>query len=157
MTGSISPRPAPRRTPRFAPRKMLLLALALAVLCALATGCGKKAWPTPDDKEHSFAFTDVVGVNRNGCLVVTATVSGAWEDLDAVYLEYGDNDCPDCPFVPRGSEEFSRSDAGFSLDHGALRISRCGLNPGGAYRFRIIGSNVMRAVADVASPVTAAR
>lgn len=143
----------PRRTE---PASLLRLFAALAAavaLCALVAGCGKKAWPTPEDTEHVFSFAGLAGENRGGCLVVEGRVEGAWDDLDAVYLEYGANECDGCPFVPERSFEYRRGDADFFLEQGLFRVTRCGLEPGVSYRWRLTGVNVLGAVKDVTTDV----
>lgn len=141
---------APRA--RTAARRAALAFLLLAALAVLASGCGKKAWPTPQDTEHDFAFTDVSGENRDGCLMIRATVTGAWRDLEAVYLEYGVDECPGCPFTPERGDRFVPGDGQMTLADGALTLRVCGLEPTSAYRFRLTGVNVVGAVADVQTP-----
>ncbi len=140
----------------FLVRKTSLAIFCLLFLCLLTSGCGKKIWPSPIDTEDAFSFSHLVGENRNGTLIITATVDGAFENVETIYLEYGENDCLKCPFVPSTSVDFTSSSPNFSLQHGALRLFVTGLDPKAVYRFRLTGSNLVRALADVKSHVATA-
>lgn len=145
---------APIRLLKFGSRiRTALVLVAVLALCALAAGCGKKAWPTPQDTEHTFSFAGLNSQNRGGCLVIEGRIEGAWKNVEAVYLEYGANECDGCPFVPERSVEYARGDANFFLEQGVLRVTRCGLEPDSAYRWRLTGVNVLGAIKDVSTDI----
>lgn len=139
----------------------LLTCAFFAALVLLPAACGKKTWPEPKSEQDRFGWRQVEGRMDEGCLDITARLSGNWESLRAVTVEYAPLDtgdyCPGCPFRPAGQATYEQGMTGFTQDKSRLAVRHCPASaPGerqGRYVFRLLGLNVQRFLAAKASAV----
>ena len=143
----------PYRTTLFLSGKVLSAALLALVLLP---GCGKKDMPVPNDPARNFSWEQVDASKSGNCLALSGKFTGAYENLDSLRLELapvsGPEDCPGCPFVPKEILYFSRSEAGFNQDTGAIGFSYCP-KPAAAYRWRLTGISIFNRLPHTVSHV----
>jgi hypothetical protein len=133
----------------------LVLFLAL-VIPGLLTGCGKYGNPVPRQSTRSFAWEQVDISLETGCLKIDALLSGVYTNLDTVILELsaggGPEDCSTCPFRPTESHTLDDLNQIFDRQSGKLQFFHCPSTQSGAYRARIIGTNIYDTASPAASP-----
>ncbi|MCL1889695.1 MAG: hypothetical protein FWF99_04245, partial [Desulfovibrionaceae bacterium] len=77
--------------------------IILLSLLACLSACGKSGDPRPRANSRSFVWQEInARPTRPGCLEIYGRLSGAYANLDAVFLEISgesaDRSCQDCPF-----------------------------------------------------------
>lgn len=131
--------------------------LSLLVLLALATACGKKGFPQPDDPERKFTIAAVEARAEGHCLVIQAQFEGAYGNIEELRLDLEgsslEDACLPCPFVPNETEFFSRHDVTFDIQTGALSFSYCP-KPADIYRWRLSGISRFSSIPHAQSAVT---
>ncbi|WP_027179249.1 hypothetical protein [Maridesulfovibrio bastinii] len=121
---------------------------AMLMLCLALSGCGVKIWPSPVKSEDIFKIASVNGTRSGSCLTVTVKLSGAYQNLANISMQYqADGDgpgegCPTCPFFPANRENYIPGSSNISSDGAILSFTECGLDPQKSYRWRIVASNV---------------
>lgn len=137
--------------------KRTFLVLSLVILGACLWGCGKKAWPEPEEGAQRFSWETVYGAREESCLVITARLSGNMDNLRDIILELAetatDTDCPGCPFHPREKVRYELSDPSIEIKGKRIILRHCGLDEDAIYRFRLVGNNVHDAFAPESSAV----
>jgi hypothetical protein len=134
-------------------------AAGLALLCvilAASSGCGLKKWPEAQPGEDAFALTDIAAVRREGCLFVSAVVSGRARNLERVILEVVQDDCPGCPFIAGRRIDFNPTQAGLD-PNGGISLAACGLDPSRPVRWRMTAQNSLASLPVVQTPVALAQ
>ena len=130
--------------------------LALLVVLCLA-GCGKKDWPTAQDREDVFTWESISAERESGCLNISARLGGAVHNLAAVVLELEGSPaaCPECPFQPESRTFLDLRSPQIKQEGDRLWISHCGLEADRTYRFRLRGKNRINGLEDSLSKVIA--
>ena len=112
---------------------------------ACLSACGKSGEPHPRANSRAFVWQEInARPALPGCLEIYGRLSGAYTNLDAVFLEISvesaDRNCQDCPF--RVDEKISLDYLGgiFDAGKGEIRFIHCPQVP--AYRMRLTGINV---------------
>lgn len=132
---------------------------AVLLLCLAATGCGVKVWPSPNAGEDKFGFESVNGTRSGNCLTVAVKVSGAYQNVDNLSLQFqaeGDGPgegCPTCPFFPAVRQNYTPGTDAMKSEGPVFTFSGCGLDPEKNYRWRVVGRNVYDALGVVISEV----
>lgn len=138
------------------------------VACLLCLGlvlpaCGKKGDPTPQDQKNRFAWkNEDARFTGNGCLVITALMTGAVHNVDSFLLELeplspqvdpdlppelaaASDTCEGCPFTPHETGELSPQNQ-VSGDSGTrYTFTYCPKVKAPAYRWRLVAKNVFTA------------
>jgi len=127
---------------------------AICILLATAAGCGKKAWPKPDDKGEAVLVTQESASWANACLAVNAVLAGKPVNLERLVLELAPADCPGCPFSAARQMEFRPGNPALILDPatGRLLLTACGLDPALGARWRLTAYNVFGSLPPATSP-----
>lgn len=128
---------------------------ALALVFALA-GCGKKDAPMPDYSRQVFSWRNVFAtLSDDGCVSIAGSVSGAPQNLASMVLELEPLDaaCAGCPFVPQETHRVDSADAWESPDGETFRFAYCPSTRADAYRWRLVGRNVVPSLPVVPTPV----
>lgn len=127
---------------RLEPAIRYALLLALIALLGVATACGKKGFPQPDDPERKFRIAAAEARVEGHCLIIQAQLEGAYANIEALRLDVEgsslEDACLPCPFVPNETEHFSRHDVTFDIQTGLLSFSYCP-KPAEIYRWRLSG------------------
>lgn len=141
-------------------------------LLLLVPACGKKNDPMPQDQKNVFAWEKATATfASNGCLAITATMTGATRNVDGFSLELEplavaldanlppelrkeEDTCEGCPFVPRESEELAPQEA-IPLENGETRyvFTYCPRTKATALRWRLVARNVFMAFPYALTPV----
>lgn len=120
-----------------------LFLVSIAATLLFAYGCGRKSWPEPMAELERFDFTKVTGYLENGCLKIRARISGKAENLKGFSVELARSgeggDCPTCPFHAQQRIEVPLNAPNLKMDKRRLLLEQCGLEPGAAYRWRLVG------------------
>lgn len=123
---------------------VLILVCTLASLL-FALGCGRKSWPEPMAELERFDFVNASGELDNGCLEIRSRIKGKTENLVGLVLELARSgeggDCPTCPFHAQERLEIPLNAPNLKMDKRRLLLEQCGLEPGVAYRWRLVGIN----------------
>jgi len=129
--------------------------LAFVTLALLSAGaCGNKQWPRPDLREESFSFSQVQGQRQGKCLLVSAVVQGASDNIGTISLQFErPSGCAECPFAPKLRIEYRSGDPRLLLENDRLSLSYCGLEPDQDYRWRLTGTPSLRPYEVIAGPV----
>lgn len=133
--------------------------LAMLISSLTLTGCGVKVWPSPIKSQDTFKFAAVNGTRNGGCLTVNINVSGKYQNVESLSLQFqaeGDGPgegCPTCPFFPANRVSFTPGSDNVNSDENILTISECGLDPMKSYRWRVIGQNVYDTLGIIISDV----
>lgn len=132
------------------------LLLALIALLGMASACGKKGYPQPDDPERKFSIAAAEARVEGHCLIIQAQLEGAYANIEALRLDIEgsslEKSCLPCPFVPNETEFFSRHDVTFDIQTGALSFSYCP-KPAEIYRWRLSGISRYSAIPHAQSAV----
>lgn len=145
--------------PRFLSRGLLA---ALAASLLVGAGClnlGKKEWPKPVKSEDRFSFDRIKATRQAECLVIEVLLGGAAANLSSatVLLEPvgagADDGCAACPFTARRHVPLGPGILGFERMGPSLRLSFCGLAPGKAFRWMLVGRNAFPVLGQVESDV----
>lgn len=130
----------------------------LAILAfILSSGCGKKDWPEPDLDYERFEWVSADAEMRRTCLVATGELTGAIDNLDAVYVELERGDCPGCPFLPDSRQGYELPSPMVQLTGNSVTINVCGLDAGSTWRWRLVGRNKYDALGEALSGVGVAK
>lgn len=136
-------------------RKLFLV----ACLCLLAgiAGCGKKGKPAVPGENRQFSFTGLEAVMQNGCIQVHATISGSWWNAAQIYMEIQPLDkngnCDGCPFLPTEQALFEPAEIFQEPGKGQAAFQFCPAEVSSAWRWRLIGKNIVRDLPYVLSSV----
>ena len=132
-------------------------AILILALCLLAPGCGKKGWPTSRAQKEGFSFANTVGTMQNGCLVINSDLKGKYANLDNLTLELAEtsdtSECRGCPFHPTKRAEYPLDAKNLARDDNHITLTHCDLEPGVAYRWRLVGRNIFTDLGSALSPV----
>jgi hypothetical protein len=79
---------------------------------------------------------------RKTCLVVRGELTGNIENLDAVFLELDEGECPGCPFRPDRRLGFDLPSPYVTREGNIFTANFCGLDGDAVYRWRLVGRNV---------------
>ena len=131
----------------------------LCLFCCLLLGtvlaCGKKGDPLPQRIDQLFSWRNVfVTLTPEGGLSVAGSVSGAVRNVQSMKLEVEplDDACPTCPFIPLEIFPVSLNEAwegsGPSFSFTVFPVTKAS-----AYRWRLVGQNVVPSLPEVLSPV----
>ena len=147
------------------------------VLCLLlvAAGCGKKGDPVPQDKKNLFVWEKAdAAFTKNGCLVVSAQMSGATRNVDGFSIELEplaastdstlpkelqtpQDTCEGCPFTPRDTQELTPQQA-VPTDGGTrYAFTYCPTIKAAAYRWRLVARNVFMSFPFALTPIKTVR
>lgn len=135
--------------------KYLLLALVLIPAICACQACGKKNWPAPIAEEERFVWSEMSARVENGCLDITALLSGKVHNLAALTLEVEmrNKACPGCPFVPTSKVRLDPGDSAWERDGALVHVTWCGLQPDMALRWRLVGHSIYTSMEDARSIV----
>jgi len=126
----------------------------ICTLLAAPAGCGKKAWPKPDDQGEALTVTQESATWHNTCLGVNAVLAGKVVNLERLVLELAPADCPGCPFTAVRQVEFRPGGSGLILDAatGRATLTACSLDAASGVRWRLKAYNVFDALPPAVSP-----
>lgn len=148
-----------------------VLVACLICLTLLGAACGKKGEPLPQDQKNLFAWKDEQArFTANGCLAVTASMTGATRNVEGFSLELEplapapDEDlppelamlpdsCAGCPFLPRETGEITPQEVVAGKNAVQYAFTYCPRIGAQAYRWRLVARNVFRSFPFVLSPV----
>lgn len=150
--------------------------LAYCCLLLLTSACGKKNDPLPQDQKNVFAWEKATAMfTPNGCLAISAIMTGATRNIDGFSLELEplavaldanlppelrkeEDTCEGCPFVPRESEELTPQEV-IPLEKGKTRYAfiYCPQTKTTAFRWRLVARNVFMAFPYALTPVQVLR
>ena len=136
-------------------RRVLILALVCAGL--IFSGCGKKGNPIPQDGKRQFAWQSAeASWGANGCLNITARMTGATENVDDFRLELEAEDesiCRECPFTPGETADLTPQQA-VPADNGTnYAFTYCPAAKAPSYRWRLVAANVFTSFPHALTPV----
>lgn len=139
----------------FSVRRPALLAAGVIALLALG-GCAHKIWPEAQATEDRFSLAEVDGGRDGACLTVEARIKGAVSRLShlSILLDEVTEGCPDCPFVPDRMEDYYPGGQDMRLTGDYARMEYCELDPGGSYKWRLVGHNRFPSIRPVVSDVS---
>ncbi|MFI3272017.1 MAG: hypothetical protein R3Y11_07960 [Pseudomonadota bacterium] len=125
------------------------VALVAVLVCLMfAFGCGKKAMPTPQDSSEEFYWKNAVASYHNGCLNISAELTGNVSNLDGIVLQVqamtSDNSCQGCPFLPEEEQTYEYRDIALPGNGNNIAMNFCPKTKAAAYQWRLIGRNVIR-------------
>lgn len=163
--------PRQRRTtpmPDAAPRASLFgrpgRIAAVAALCAtlaLGAACGKKVMPVPKDDRELFSWKSVTATaTANGCIAARGEAHGNVDNLASVIVEVqpldsADNSCAGCPFQATQRQEFTPVKHLTPQGNAIVEMTMCPDRKAPAYRWRLVGVNVLTRFAHALSRVQA--
>lgn len=143
--------------------KSKTLVASLLCLCLALPACGKKGDPIPQDQKNRFAWkTEDAQFAGNGCLAITASMTGAVHNVDSFLLELepltpqvdpdlppelalASDTCAGCPFTPRESGEIVPQERIAGDNATRYIFTYCPAVKASAYRWRLVARNVFRA------------
>ena len=139
------------------------LIVCLLCLGLVLSSCGKKGNPTPQDYKNQFAWEhEDARFIGNGCLAITALMTGAVQNVDSFQLELEplapqvdpdlppelaavSDTCEGCPFTPHETSELVPYER-VSGDSGTrYTFTYCPTVKASAYRWRLVARNVFTA------------
>ncbi len=126
---------------------LLLLAVSL-IVCA----CGKKGDPIPQDYRYMFSWGETSAVITNDCLMITAQLEGAYENVESFLLEVEPTTgeiCLDCPFKAGDVSVVQPT----SSEGGLFSFQYCPENPVDSYRWRLVARNIYRGLPSALSSI----
>jgi hypothetical protein len=134
-----------------------MISLAVILIVAGLSGCGKKGWPEPQIEEDQFWWEQIQHQRYDECLDVRALLGGEAKNLSFVYLQWmeleSEEDCPGCPFTPSGRLRLDDSSKAFKRQDEVIRILFCEWEPDISYRWRLVGFNRHRGLKSISSEV----
>ena len=136
----------------------------LCMLLAGVSGCGKKGDPSIPGENRQFAFTRLDATLLNECIQIQGSLSGSWWNLEQIYVEVQPSDilgnCDNCPFLPTEQAAFTASDVFAEWGNGKISLQFCPMTSSSeitAWRWRLIGKNMVRDLPYVLTPVQIVR
>ena len=156
-------------------KKTFWIAPALCCVLLAVPGCGKKGDPVPQDKKNMFAWENAeAAFTANGCLAISALMTGAAQNVDGFSIELEpleppagstlppelqtpQDTCEGCPFTPRETEELTPQEAIPGEQGTRFRFTYCPTIKAAAYRWRLVAQNVFMSFPYALTPVTTLR
>lgn len=161
MTDASAPR-TPGRAPHARIRRMAAVA-ALCALLALGAACGKKIMPQPQDNRELFSWRGVTAMaTSNGCITARGEAQGNVDNLASVILEIqplggtadgAADSCAGCPFQATARQEFRPERQITPQATAIVEVTMCPDRKAPAYRWRLVGVNVLTRFAHALSKV----
>ena len=151
--------------------KTKLIVACLICLGLVLPACGKKGAPIPQDQKNRFAWkTEDAQFIGNGCLAVTASMTGAVHNVDSFLLELepltpqtdpdlppelavASDTCAGCPFTPRESSEIVPQERAAGDKATRYTFTYCPSVKAAAYRWRLVARNVFKAFPFELTPI----
>ena len=138
-------------------RFRLILAIMVFSVCLMATGCGLKGDPIPDNTRDEFTFGELSAeMAIDGVLTFTGQMTGASQNMEYLVLEIQPVDgelCLGCPFLAQEQQRFDSRDIwsdpsgkNFSFVFTPSYISD-------TYRWRLVARNVYAGFPDGVSEI----
>lgn len=141
------------------PRIITIFVFLCAILVGM-TGCGKKGAPSIPGENRQFSFSKLDATLVNECLHIQGTLSGSWWNLEQIYVEVQPSDilgnCDTCPFLPTEQAIYNASDIFVERGNGDISLQFCPMTSSPeikAWRWRVIGKNIVRDLPYVLTPV----
>ncbi len=140
------------RTAGRAPHVRIRRVGAVAALCAmlaLGAACGKKIMPQPQDNRELFSWRATTAMaTANGCIAARGEAQGNVDNLASVILEIQPIDgsadsCAGCPFQATSRQEFRPEKQITPQDTAIVEMTMCPDRKAPAYRWRLVGVNVL--------------
>lgn len=150
----------------------------IPALCCLALSlpaCGKKGDPVPQDAKNMFAWESAdAAFTANGCLAISARMSGAARNVDLFAIELEplapapdsalpaelqtpQDTCEGCPFTPRETAELTPQEV-LPGDKGTrFHFTYCPEMKAAAYRWRLVAQNVFMSFPYALTPIKTLR
>ncbi len=143
-------------------RRMAAVA-ALCGLLVLGAACGKKVMPVPQDNRELFTWRSATATaTANGCIVARGEAQGNVDNLASVIVEIqaldasangaGDS-CAGCPFQATSRQEFRPEKQLTPQSTAIVEMTMCPDRKAPAYRWRLVGVNVLTRFAHALSKV----
>ncbi len=148
-----------------------LLVACLMCLVLFGAACGKKGEPVPQDRKNMFAWKDEQAhFAANGCLAVTATMTGATRNVEGFSLELEPftpapaedlppelaaipDSCVGCPFLPRETAKIRPQEIVDGKNSTRYTFTYCPRLAATSYRWRLVARNVFRSFPFALTPV----
>lgn len=132
---------------------------ALCAALALGSACGKKILPEPQDNRELFTWRSATAAaTPNGCITARGEAQGNVDNLAAVILELQPLDnsaqnCAGCPFQATLRQEFRPEKQITPQNTAVVEMTLCPDVKAPAYRWRMVGVNVLTRFAHALSTV----
>lgn len=124
-----------------------LLILLTIVMSTAMFGCGKKGMPKPQDKTEAFAWESAVASYNNGCINISAELSGNVSNIDGIILQVepmsSADSCVGCPFIAKEEQGYEYNSIVLSGSETSVAINFYPSVKAEAYRWRLIGRNII--------------
>lgn len=140
--------------------RILTLVALLCALLVVTAGCGKKGAPSVPGENRQFTFSRLDATLINECIHIQGNLSGSWWNLEQIYVEVQPSavlgNCDDCPFLPVEQAVYNASDIFVERGNGDITLQFCPMSSSPeikAWRWRIIGKNIVRDLPYALTPV----
>ncbi len=124
----------------------------LICLMFFSTACGSDTYPEPDMSNEFFVWYNLKALPHGQCFSVTGNVEGKIKNIKSIALEVEEltEACIGCPFMAQESELFLVNEV-LDRKNGTFSLNYCPLTPATAFRWRVVGHNIINGVSNLYS------